>query len=237
VSIFVMYPLDAIKTRLQINQASPFRVEGLFKGVTGSLLGQVPYGVLAFGSYEMYKKTLLERFPNTKPIWLYAISAVLGDLTGSFWLCPSEVVKQQVQAGMHPSTGAAVAAILKNKGMAGFYEGYVGGISRDVPFRVAQLTTFEVTKNILLKLKRKRLEPSRGASRLDAIALTPLEAAVCGAIAGSVSAAITSPLDRIKTLLMTSSQDYGGNVLACASKIWKVEGIAGIMTKSDVHST
>ena len=79
---------------------SPFRTAGLYSGVGGSLIGQVPYGVLTFGSYEIYKQALLERLPNVRPALVYALSAVLGDVTGSGWLCPSEVVKQQMQAGM-----------------------------------------------------------------------------------------------------------------------------------------
>ena len=199
-------------------------------------MGQVPYGVLTFGSYEVYKKMLLERFPNVKPIFTYALSAIMGDLTGSGWLCPSEVVKQQLQAGMYPSTGVALQEIWKRKGLVGLYEGYFGGVARDVPFRVAQLTSFEVTKNVALRLKaRRRSEAAAvrkgGAKKEDTepLELSSLEAAVCGAISGSFSAAITAPLDRIKTLLMTDSAAYGGSVASCAAQIWRDEGMAGFL--------
>ena len=214
-----------------MEQINPLRLAGLYKGVAGSLVGQVPYGVLTFGSYEMYKKSLLDNFPGVKPIFLYALAAVLGDLTGSGWLCPSEVVKQQMQAGMYATTGEAVRSIWNKKGIAGLYEGYFGGIARDVPFRVAQLTSYEVTKNLYLRMKKRRLHQTaaRGRQRFDeaSVQLTPIDAAACGAIAGTFSAAITSPLDRIKTLLMTDSAAYGGTVLSCASKIWREEGIGG----------
>jgi hypothetical protein len=71
-SIFIMYPADVFKTRLQMQQPDALRLSGLFNGVTGSLLGQVPYGVLTFGSYEMYKSYLLDRLPNVQPIFKYA---------------------------------------------------------------------------------------------------------------------------------------------------------------------
>jgi len=230
VSILTMYPVDTLKTRLQMGQANAFRLSGLYKGITGSLIGQMPYGVLTFGSYEMYKNSLLENFPGVKPPFLYAIAAVMGDLTGSGWLCPSEVVKQKMQAGMFSTTGEAVRSIWKNKGIAGLYEGYFGGIARDVPFRVAQLTSYEVTKNFYLRLKEKRIGADGtqdGKKDFNKIELSSVEAATCGAIAGTFSAAITCPLDRIKTLLMTNSAAYGGGVIGCASKIWKEEGIAG----------
>lgn len=44
VSVFAMYPVDTIKTRMQMDQANPLRTEGLLNGVGGSLFGQVPYG-------------------------------------------------------------------------------------------------------------------------------------------------------------------------------------------------
>jgi hypothetical protein len=44
VSIFAMYPVDTIKTRVQMEQANPMRMVGLYKGVEGSLVGQMPYG-------------------------------------------------------------------------------------------------------------------------------------------------------------------------------------------------
>jgi len=114
-----------------MGQANAFALEGLYKGVGGSLFGQVPYGVLTFGSYEMYKKTLLEKLPNVKPAFVYALAAICGDITGSGWLCPSEVVKQQTQAGMYSSTGDAVRGIFQKKGLSGFYQGYAGGLARE----------------------------------------------------------------------------------------------------------
>jgi solute carrier family 25 (mitochondrial S-adenosylmethionine transporter), member 26 len=171
---------------------------------------------------------------------------------------PSEVIKQKVQAGMYPSTSVAVSNIWQQRGIVGFYEGYWGGVARDVPFRVAQLTTYELTKNLYLRLKQQRQRRSRmvqqqlsrrpktkkrpavdtmtpttkssSSSGVNAQQLTPGEAAFCGAVAGSFSAAITAPLDRIKTLLMTNSVAYGGTVLSCATQIWREEGLRGFTT-------
>ncbi len=44
VSIFGMYPVDTIKTRMQMKQGDAFRLSGLYKGCAGSLVGQVIYG-------------------------------------------------------------------------------------------------------------------------------------------------------------------------------------------------
>jgi len=140
---------------------------------------------------------------------------------------------------MYPTTTAAVSSIWQQKGLIGFYEGYLGGIARDVPFRVAQLTTYELTKNLYLRLKMRRHAGSAArrsktnkalTDRSSAEQLSPGEAAFCGAVAGSFSAAITAPLDRIKTLLMTNSAAYGGTVLSCAAKILRDDGLRGLTT-------
>jgi len=226
ISILAMFPVDTIKTRLQMSLPSPFAAKGLYTGLGGSLVGQVPYGVLTFGSYEMYKKALLEKFPEVKPAFIYAIAAVCGDVTGSGWLCPSEVVKQQSQAGMYASTGDAVRGIYAKKGFGGFYQGYLGGLARDVPFRVSQLVSYEVAKNSYLNYRKKK--NGDGSDNDDDNNLTPVESAICGAVAGSFSAAFTAPLDRIKTILMTDSVEYGGTVASVVTKIWRDEGVAGL---------
>jgi solute carrier family 25 (mitochondrial S-adenosylmethionine transporter), member 26 len=190
-----------------------------------------PPSVLTFGSYEVYKDALKKRFPDTKPVFLYAIAAIFGDLTGSGILCPSEVVKQQVQAGMYSNTIEAFTEIVKKQGIPGLYQGYLGGVTRDVPFRVAQLTTYEVTKNCYLRFKKYRQQKdSKSNDKLAETELSPFEAAICGAVAGTFSAGVTTPLDRIKTILMTDGAAYGGTVVSCASKIWKEEGLRGFAT-------
>lgn len=216
-------------------------------------MGQVPYGVLTFGSYELYKQYLLQHVSpwTLPPAMVYAIAAVLGDVTGSVWVCPSEVVKQRLQAGMYTSTREAICGIWREgqqqqRGMGGpirgFYKGYTGGLARDVPFRVAQLTTFELTKSIYLRTKTRtttsttcrgeKVTDTSKQAKVGQEPLSALEAAVCGAIAGSFSAAITNPLDRIKTLMMTDVTNmYGGSVLACATQMIRNDGVVrGLFT-------
>jgi solute carrier family 25 S-adenosylmethionine transporter 26 len=218
----IMYPMDLIKTRIQVERPNPWKLEGLFDGVGGSLLGQIPYGVLTFGSYEMYKKKLQERFPHWTPALTYALAAVGGDVTGSIFLCPSEVVKSKVQAGIFKTSTQAFSTILKTKGFGGLYQGFFGLAARDIPFRVCQLTSYEIVKSQYLKFKLKR-RPNQSSEVL----LSPIESAAGGAIAGTFSAAVTTPLDRIKTLMAVN--EAGTTVVACASMILQEEGAMGLM--------
>lgn len=131
-----------------------------------------------------------------------------------------------MQAGMYSSTTEAFTQIVKKQGIAGLYQGYLGGITRDVPFRVAQLTTYELTKNCYLRIKKFRQNESKDSSASQE--LSPVESAVCGAVAGTFSAGITAPLDRIKTLMMTDKAAYGGTVASCVAKIWQEVSSASV---------
>ncbi|GMI11709.1 hypothetical protein TrVE_jg8597 [Triparma verrucosa] len=202
-SITLMYPVDTIKTRLQMSQ--PLALKGLFSGLTSSLIGQVPYGVLTFGSYEIYKQKITDKFPNLPILPATCVSAVLGDLTGSVWLCPSEVIKQNIQGGNFKTTRSAVVNILKKDGLTGFYRGYFGGVVRDVPFRVLSLGSYEVVKKRYVDMKERAGKPAD---------LTSGEAALVGAFAGSFAALTTTPLDKMKTSLMTG-QSQGSYLEAC----------------------
>ena len=229
-----MYPIDTLKTRLQLRSrdsaaaAATSLTAGLYNGLPTSLLGQVPYGVLTFGGYAVYKQKLKSIFPKTNELLVYTTAAIMGDLTGSMWLCPSEVVKQQIQGGIQTDAKAAVSSILSTDGVLGFYRGYFGNVARDVPFRVFSLVSYEVVKKALLKRKEERSGIANksvgGVAKEEA--LSTKEAAICGAIAGSFSAAITCPLDKIKTMLMTGK--YQGSVIGCLKHVVKTEGFGGL---------
>jgi len=234
ISIFLLYPLDTIKTRLQMSpttraQLPPLEIKNLFRGVLGSLTGQIPYGMLTFGSYEVYKSKLLAAYPDAKPdthTHLYVLAAIAGDLTGSFWLCPSEVLKQQMQGGMHASLPKAVQTIYATSGLKGFYRGYAGQIMRDVPFRAVQLPSYEIVKQAWTR--RFATDKQSGKTR----PLRNLETMCVGAIAGSFSAAITTPLDVLKTRLMTDRGavvTFGGAAKA-AKEIARTEGLKGLFS-------
>lgn len=113
---------------------------------------------------------------------------------GSFVLTPGEVVKQRVQGGIYKDPLQAVMAIFKSKGFAGFYQGYPALVARDLPFRAIQLPTYEYFK--------KTYADARCKGNVDAIG--PPQAAFLGACAGMIAAALTNPVDVIKTQMMTS---------------------------------
>jgi solute carrier family 25 S-adenosylmethionine transporter 26 len=258
-SIAAFFPIDTYKTLVQVTPGSTFSDaitshDGfgfLYAGLLPALIGQIPYGVLTFGGYEIYKKLLAQQ--RQVPVWsIIFIAAVLGDLTGSIWLCPFEVIKQQTQSGMWPgaTTLDIVQSILFDShndnqqhgiNIAGLYQGYAGNVARDVPFRVLQLSTYEALKSTLLKNPKATAEIMTDDALLDnetnenessrAAELTSLQAAFFGGVAGMTSAGMTTPLDVVKTILMTQSNpETNVSWWQGMHGIYEHSGVAGLFT-------
>uniref|UniRef100_A0A7S3A1G4 Mitochondrial carrier protein n=1 Tax=Rhodosorus marinus TaxID=101924 RepID=A0A7S3A1G4_9RHOD len=222
VSIAAMFPVDTLKTRLQASTGqmkNPLTVifsEGNpYRGLLPSLAGQTPYGMLVFGSYQVYKEMFQNFFPQMGDRTRIVLAAVFGDITGSLWLCPSEVIKQQQQSGLYASFASAFQGALKQSGVAGLYKGYSGLVVRDVPFRVVQLVMYEECKKFWKERNKRETND--------------IENLVLGAVAGMVGGAATTPLDVVKTRLMTqgSTRTYKG-ALDCVKQTVQAEGIPGL---------
>jgi solute carrier family 25 (mitochondrial S-adenosylmethionine transporter), member 26 len=80
--------------------------------------------------------------------------------------------------------------ILKTDGLIGLYAGYAATLLRNLPAGVLSYSSFEYLKAFTLNKRNKE-------------SLTPGESVLCGALAGAISAALTTPLDVVKTRLMT----------------------------------
>ncbi|CAI2187506.1 6581_t:CDS:2, partial [Funneliformis geosporum] len=202
----ILYPLDTIKTRLQ--SKSGFKASGGFRGIysglTSAIIGSAPGASVFFVTYEYMKNKLGNIFPDTKYLsFIHMISASSGE-AACIVRVPTEVVKQRMQTKQYTSTSSALKIIFKQEGFIGFYRGYFNTVIREVPFACFQFPFYEYLKIIVAKnTKRNHIEP--------------WEAAICGSIAGGSAAAITTPLDVIKTRIMLSSNhqtihNYSGTI-------------------------
>jgi len=59
---------------------------------------------------------------------------------------PFEVVKQQMQVGMHDSGAEAVRTIMRTEGVAGLFAGYISTVSREIPFDALEFAIYEGIK-------------------------------------------------------------------------------------------
>ena len=129
---------------------------------------------------------------------------------------PVEVLKQRMQVFQY-QTGITAAArgLYASEGILGFYRGFQATLQREIPFACIQFPVYEL-------LKRK-WQQSIGIEELK-----PWKAAICGSIAGGVAAALTTPLDVIKTRTILSRKEELKQYQSpwqAMSKLWREGGV------------
>ncbi|XP_030513973.2 S-adenosylmethionine carrier 1, chloroplastic/mitochondrial [Rhodamnia argentea] len=212
-----LYPIDTIKTRLQAARGGgKINFQGLYSGLAGNLAGVLPASALFVGVYEPAKQKLLRMFPENLSALAHLTAGALGGVAASLIRVPTEVVKQRMQTRQFYSAPDAVRLIVSREGFKGLYAGYRSFLLRDLPFDAIQFCIYEQ-----LRLGYK------AAARRE---LNDPENAVIGAFAGALTGAITTPLDVIKTRLMTQgpANQYRG-IFNCVQTIVREEGPSALL--------
>ena len=208
-----LFPIDTVKTRLQSPQgfigAGGFN--GIYRGLAAAAAGSVPGAALFFSTYEFTKHAV-----GVESVWGHVAAASLGELFACSIRVPVEVVKQSQQAGqVDASLVKGASQILAEGGARAFYRGFVATVMREVPFACIQMPLLE-------KMKVKWTKLREGA------ALTPFHVALCGSTCGGFAAAVTTPLDVVKTRLVLGADArgvaYDRGTLECARRIAADEG-------------
>ncbi|CDR97972.1 -Mitochondrial substrate carrier family protein W [Babesia bigemina] len=233
----LLYPLDTLKTRSQLTrnlqverrhmQRLP-RYRSLYTGFFVLALGDVPSSAVFYGIYEFTKEVLSDRNISEFPLELRHAVAGLGDegtklplplvhLAGSSCgqFCsllirnPFEVIKQQMQAGLHPTSYATFQSIRRAQGYRGLYAGFFPTLMREVPFDGIQFMLWE---------RLKTLESAKSS----VLRIWPM---------GGCAGIATVPLDVVKTRLMTqgSSRMYS-SATDCVCRIVREEGLRALFS-------
>lgn len=136
-----------------------------------------------------------------------------GALGASVVRVPQEVLKQRVQADIYPSAINGLQQIMKSEGVSGLYKGYFATISRDVPWNALSFMFFAQAKGTWKKVTGR--------------APTSEENLALGAAAGMTAAVIMTPVDVVKTRLMTGGAT--GGIVGTFTNILEKEGAAVLM--------
>ncbi|OJT12686.1 hypothetical protein TRAPUB_10768 [Trametes pubescens] len=143
---------------------------------------------------------------------------------------PTEVIKTRMQTSTYgaaaQSSLTAARLVMSTQGIRGFYRGYGSTIMREIPFTSLQFPLYELLKKRLARILDRPLHA--------------YEAAVCGSFSGGVAAALTTPLDVLKTRVMLDLRDSAKHaqpsLAARFREIYTVEGpkalFAGVVPRT-----
>eukprot|EP00736_Rhodelphis_marinus_P014297 Rmarinus@m.16230 len=194
----VVYPLDLVKTKLQSGRTSGstiacvrdiFRaggVRGLYTGFSPVLLATAPCSAITFVVYENVRRDI--HLPPSP--WKNLGAGMIGEVAALAIYVPSEVIKVNMQCSGHGIISVS-SRILLSSGVRGFFAGGFSTFVRDVPFTGFSFMFFELFKNVFRNLYR----PSDNF--FDNLVLHGCN----GALSGGLAAAITNPVDVVKTHL------------------------------------
>lgn len=221
----VLFPLDTLKTRLQMSARDPSTRRALFRGVydgfAPAVAASAPAAAAFFGTYDYVKRVLAAAASKEDAVrWApvhHILAAAAGDVTSSTVRVPFEIVKQRLQSGLHKTSSEAIRAIFAKQGIPGFFAGYGSLVLRELPFDAIQFPLYEYLK-------------STWTRRSKSGKLHTWQQSLCGSAAGAVAAAVTTPLDVVKTRLMTQGAVHQAAAQNGASQQYKgiIDGITRI---------
>ncbi|QIW96812.1 hypothetical protein AMS68_002330 [Peltaster fructicola] len=228
----VTHPLDLIKVRLQMQKSDGpkknmtqmfvhiFRnngVLGLYKGLSASLLRQITYSTTRFGVYEDLK----ERFstPTEQPsfgalVAMASVSGFLGGIAGN----PADIlnVRMQNDAALpaeerrnykHALNG--LTRMVRDEGVTSMFRGVWPNSIRAMLMTASQLASYDIFKKELLA------RTSMGDNLYTHF--------TASFMAGFVATTVCSPVDVIKTRVMSSKDKH--NIVTLILDITKREGL------------
>ncbi|XP_030537298.1 mitoferrin-like [Rhodamnia argentea] len=235
-----MFPVDTLKTRMQAlagscrTQPGIYRAftsilklegpAGLYRGIGAMGLGAGPAHAVYFSVYEFFKESFSSGDPNN-PV-AHAASGVCATVASDAVITPMDMVKQRLQLERSPyrGLGDCVRRVLVEEGIGAFYASYRTTVVMNAPFTAVHFATYEAAKRGLMEA----FLPEAASDESLVVHAT------AGAAAGALAAAVTTPLDVVKTQLQCqgvcgcdrfSSSSMGDVIRAVVKK----DGYRGLM--------
>ncbi|TPX45825.1 hypothetical protein SeMB42_g03776 [Synchytrium endobioticum] len=231
VAAVVTHPLDTMKVRLQtsttnaslvITAANIIRQEGLmtlYSGLSASLLRQATYSTSRFGVYDTLKPMLGTDEKGNSSIMAQLTAAVAGGFIGGIVGSPADLtnVRMQNDGRLPPAEKRnyknavdGLFKIARDEGGLGLFRGIGPNVTRGVLMTASQVATYDAIKQSLLDTPYFN----------DNITTHFMSSTLAGFIATTV----TSPIDVIKTRLMSAKPGIYESTADAFIKIVRSEG-------------
>ena len=215
----ILYPIEVFKTRMQASlhgkTLSPNA--SFYQGFSINTMMAVPSAALYFSGFELGKKFYREdisrsgKGPKHFNVFESAFGGCVAEVMTNVFRTPLEHLKTRIQAGQIRSFFGGVKEIYSLGGVGGLYQGFLPLIARDVPFSMLQLVAYD------------RCRTSKSFLGREEWYFASLRGFICGAFA----AALTTPLDVLKTLSMTHDTSQKVKIPQLVKTLWVNAGVTG----------
>lgn len=226
------HPLDLVKVRLQTRGPSAPNTTletfanilrnhgpvGLYSGLSASLLRQMTYSTTRFGIYEFLKSGVPASQRQSLPtlIAMSSVSGFLGGMVGN----PADVlnVRMQHDAALPPAERRnyknAIDGMLRmtrEEGWKSLFRGVWPNSMRAVLMTVSQLASYDTAKSSLMTYFPKSFGDNIYTHFIASL------------MAGFLATTVCSPVDVIKTRIMSASDK--GSLSKLLSDVYRVDGV------------
>jgi len=227
IEVLIMYPLDVVKTRLQLSKSTTqkgvvgtiqtiIKEEGaatLYRGIISPILAEAPKRAIKFSTNEQYKKILTNKKTHKLSYTGASTAGALAGATEAFANCPFEVVKVRMQAkenaGIYKTTLDATVKIAQQEGIMALYKGFEAQVWRNALWNGAYFACIPFVKANMWEPKSKGSESFRNF--------------LAGFIGGTIGTTLNTPLDVVKsrTQNLRGTPDW---TIVAVIKLYREEG-------------
>jgi len=217
--ILVMYPLDVVKTRVQLQTGKGsgadsyngmvdcfrkiIRNEGfsrLYRGIAAPIMMEAPKRATKFAANDEWGKVYRKAFGQDKMTQsLSVLTGATAGATESLVVVPFELVKIRLQdkasAGKYNGMADVVMKTVRNEGILAMYQGLESTMWRHILWNAGYFGCIFQVRRLLPKA-----ETRRGKTVNDIVA---------GTIGGTVGTILNTPLDVVKSRIQNSPHVAG----------------------------
>jgi len=205
--VLIMYPLDVVKTRLQLSTAGAsqsvfsafadvIKNEGftnLYRGIVAPILAEAPKRALKFTSNEVYKSLLADfRIDRKLSDIDFVLAGAAAGCTEALINCPFELVKVRMQArenlGVYKSTFHAASTIATKESIASLWIGLETMLWRNGIWNAAYFGCINKVKKML-----------GGPKPEDTYFYQLQQKFLAGFVAGTIATILNNPMDVVKS--------------------------------------
>eukprot|EP01120_Amphizonella_sp_Union-15-10_P008067 TRINITY_DN2825_c0_g1_i1.p1 TRINITY_DN2825_c0_g1~~TRINITY_DN2825_c0_g1_i1.p1 ORF type:complete len:331 (-),score=43.98 TRINITY_DN2825_c0_g1_i1:44-943(-) len=217
-----VHPIDTIRARMQVQRGNVLynnmsdavlkilKHEGwrtFYKGFGIVVTFTIPAHAFYFLGYEAGKRYIQPSKPiQQKGPLVHFLSGLIAEVCGAVVWTPMDIVKQRLQTQSKSSIVQyhnslhGITSLMRDEGFKGLFRGFGPGVATYAPFVGLYFMFYEQGKVLGTKITGKNPEK-----------LPPIVHLTSGFLSGGIAAALTNPLDVIKTRIQVqSSESVGG---------------------------